>query len=99
MGAESRGLLITYESSHMAIRAERALKSRGLEVDLIPVPREISSACGFCLILGPAALEAPKLKLIRELCAPGREALWTVLELAGAGKKKERRYERIAEDD
>jgi len=34
------------ESVHRVMRAERVLKEKGIDVDLIPVPREISSDCG-----------------------------------------------------
>ena len=35
-----------FESVHRVMRAEKVLKEKGIEVDLIPVPREISSDCG-----------------------------------------------------
>jgi hypothetical protein len=33
------------------MRAEKLLKGRGIKVDLIPVPREISSDCGVAIEL------------------------------------------------
>ena len=33
-------------SVHQVMRAEKILKEKGVKVDLIPVPREISSDCG-----------------------------------------------------
>jgi len=80
----------------MAIRAERALKVLGIAVDLIPVPREISSACGFCLRVPSAAIMARGIDPIRAQTAPGRESLWSVAEhRMAAGTRKERHYERI----
>ena len=35
-----------FESVHRVMKAEKLLKGKGLKVDLIPVPREISSDCG-----------------------------------------------------
>jgi hypothetical protein len=35
-----------FESVHRVMRAEKILKGKGIKVDLIPVPREISSDCG-----------------------------------------------------
>jgi Protein of unknown function (DUF3343) len=43
-------LLATYASSHEALQAERRLKAAGLQVELIPAPRQIRSSCGFCLL-------------------------------------------------
>ncbi len=67
-------LLATYASSHGALKAEQALKAAGLKVELIPVPRQIRSSCGFCLLCetGEATL--------RET---GAEGLWKVQEAAG----------------
>lgn len=44
-------LLITFPSVHYAIRAEKELRDRGIEVKTIPTPREISASCGLCLLL------------------------------------------------
>ncbi len=38
--------VILFESVHRVMRAEKVLKEKGIEIDLIPVPREISSDCG-----------------------------------------------------
>jgi hypothetical protein len=38
--------LFLFESIHQVMRAEKLLKEKGMEVDLLPVPREISSDCG-----------------------------------------------------
>ncbi len=65
-------LLATFESSHAALRAEGALKAAGLPVELIPVPRQISSDCGFCLL---CEIENPEL-----LQGSGAKGFWRVLE-------------------
>ena len=44
-------LLATYASSHEALKAEQNLKAAGLQVELIPVPRQVRSSCGFCLLV------------------------------------------------
>jgi hypothetical protein len=41
--------LITFYSSHHALRAEKILKQHGLNVLLVPGPREISPNCGVAL--------------------------------------------------
>ena len=75
-------LLATYPSSHAALAAEKLCKGAGLQVELIPVPRQIHSACGFCLLVEvQAGTELPG--------AP--ESLWRVLEPAPGTVRK--RYE------
>jgi hypothetical protein len=38
--------ILLLPSVHQVMKAEKILKGRGIGVDLIPVPREISSDCG-----------------------------------------------------
>lgn len=38
--------IITFYSTHLALRFEKLLKDEGIEVKIIPVPRQISSSCG-----------------------------------------------------
>jgi len=38
--------ILLLPSIHQVMKAEKVLKGRGIEIDLIPVPREISSDCG-----------------------------------------------------
>lgn len=81
---------MTFHSVHAAIRAERMLKARGLAPGLIPVPREIASDCGFCLLL-EAGLEGV---MDAEL---EYEAIWkTRVDIDQKGRRKV--YERIATD-
>ena len=40
--------LVTFPSVHYALKAERAFRKHRLDVDMIPVPRAISSDCGIC---------------------------------------------------
>lgn len=44
----SAGVVLFYTTS-AAIRAEKVLLKNGLEVKLIPTPRELSSDCGIAL--------------------------------------------------
>ena len=41
--------VVLFSSTHLALRAEKLAKEKGLEVKLIPVPRHLSSDCGVCL--------------------------------------------------
>lgn len=79
-------LLATFPSSHAALRAEQRLKHEGLTVELIPVPRQIRSSCGFCLL---CSIEDPVPDL-------GAEGLWQVLD-AELGPSR-RRYEPYVQD-
>ena len=65
-------LLATYASSHAALRAEKTLKAEGVVVELIPVPRQVQSLCGFGLLA-----EVPDGVLLQ---GSGAENLWQVRE-------------------
>ena len=45
--------LISFESTHMAIKSEKLLKEVNLDIRIIPVPREITSSCGLALRINP----------------------------------------------
>jgi hypothetical protein len=40
-----------FETVHQVVKAEKFLKEKGFSIDLIPVPREISSDCGVAIEL------------------------------------------------
>lgn len=42
--------LITFDSTHLAIRTERVLKVK-FKVVMIPTPRDLSASCGLSLML------------------------------------------------
>ena len=41
--------VVLFHSVSYALKAEKILKSKGIPYKLIPVPRHISSDCGFCV--------------------------------------------------
>lgn len=41
--------LVTFDSTHNAIKAEEKLISSGIKVKIIPVPTEITSGCGLSI--------------------------------------------------
>lgn len=43
--------VLIFPSIHQVMRAEKLLKGKGIKIDLIPVPREISSDCGVAIEL------------------------------------------------
>ena len=52
--------IVTFYSTHLALKFERLIKGRGLEVKLIPVPRRISSSCGIAGRISEAQLTEVK---------------------------------------
>ena len=40
--------VITFHTTHFALKAKKVLKKECKAVEMIPVPREFSSNCGFC---------------------------------------------------
>jgi len=44
-------VICLFPSIHFVLKAEKALKARGLKPKLIPVPKEISSDCGMAIEL------------------------------------------------
>jgi len=44
---EKSYLVITFESTHKAIKAEKTLE--GLEIEIIPTPRQLSANCGISI--------------------------------------------------
>ena len=43
--------LIVFDSTNMALKAERALKDAGIPCAVIPTPREITAECGIALLV------------------------------------------------
>lgn len=56
--------VITFYSTHLALKFAKALKDNELQTRLIPVPRSISSSCGIA-----AKIEEKQLATVKQLCA------------------------------
>ncbi len=52
-------VLALFRSIHQVTAAKLAIQEAGGRVELVPVPRQLSSDCGMALLLDPA--EAPRL--------------------------------------
>lgn len=39
--------LAIFETTHAALKFEKNCRKRGMDVRIVPVPRELSSSCGF----------------------------------------------------
>jgi hypothetical protein len=89
-------LIATFPSSHAALAAEHTLLAGQVPVELIPVPRQIRSDCGFCLLAeaGPPGT-GEAMRRLRALQACGAEALWRVVESQpDPASRKVKSYER-----
>ncbi|HOF06245.1 MAG TPA: DUF3343 domain-containing protein [Syntrophales bacterium] len=51
-------LVFLFPSVSHALKAEKILRTAGIDHKLIPVPRHISSDCGVCLRLAPGQRDA-----------------------------------------
>jgi hypothetical protein len=41
--------IITFQSTHQVLKTEKLLQKEGVDFDIIPVPKEISSDCGMAI--------------------------------------------------
>ncbi len=48
---------LLFNSIHYVMKAEELLKEAGMTIDLVPVPREISSDCGMCIAFSEQDLQ------------------------------------------
>lgn len=60
-----RRCILTFRSTHDAIRAEHVLAAEGIRVTLRPVPRRLGFCCGVCVEF-PCNQEDLVLRLVRE---------------------------------
>lgn len=49
--------LVSFSSTHHALAAEKALKTRDIPQIMLPTPREISSSCGLALKISCESVE------------------------------------------
>ena len=45
----ARAKILTFDSVHHALRAEKILRENGIPISVINTPRHISTDCGICL--------------------------------------------------
>jgi hypothetical protein len=81
--------VFVFESVHRVMKAEKLLKGKGLKIDLIPVPREISSDCGVAIELSADSEEEARHLL--------KENKVTILECYG--RSQEGRFEKKQTSD
>ena len=95
------GIVLTFASIHAALSAEKATAKRsresGLQApELVPLPPQVKSDCGFGLLFASAeSLDDTFVSRFPE-SEIEFEAAYSVVEIdAESGKRKEKRYERI----
>lgn len=60
-------VLITLQSIHKVLKAEKILLKKGCQFELIPTPRDISHSCGMCIRMETTEDELKEAtKLLRE---------------------------------
>jgi len=52
--------IAVFDSTHYALKFEKAVKDKGFRINILPVPREITASCGIS-----AKLEADEIKDIK----------------------------------
>lgn len=63
-------LVAIFHSIHRVMKAEKQLKLAGLDILLIPVPRQLSSDCGLAIRFAPGIFDAVLAVLTREELLP-----------------------------
>jgi hypothetical protein len=87
-------VLATFLSTHATLRAEQELTGE-VPVELIPVPRQIRSDCGFALLASPLDPSGAG-RAVEILKGHGATGLWRVIELdSPTSRHKEKHYEPI----
>ena len=81
-----RQYIATFFSHFGAVRFQHLCMERGWQAQLRPVPRNLSSSCGTCVVFQAAALEAaeslqtPELEQLVLQCGDGYEVVYTAAE-------------------
>ncbi len=65
---ECQFFVILFKSSSYAVQAERTCRKAGINVRLVPVPRELSSDCGICMRIHSADREATEQAMAAGRC-------------------------------
>ncbi|QRN86870.1 DUF3343 domain-containing protein [Clostridia bacterium] len=74
---------VTFHSVSDSLKFEKTVKESGLEVQLVPVPREISSSCGVAAMF-PSEME----QAVRDFIQGHNLEVADIHMLEQAGKKK-----------
>ena len=78
--------IVTFFSHFGAVRYKQLCGERGISCRMMPVPRDLSSSCGTCVVFQAAELEAaeslqtPELEQLVLQCGDGYEVVYTAAE-------------------
>ncbi len=56
--------IAVFDSTHFALKFEKAMRSGGFKINIMPVPREITASCGIS-----AKLEVDEIEKVKALAA------------------------------
>ncbi|MDY0255153.1 MAG: DUF3343 domain-containing protein [Tenuifilaceae bacterium] len=57
-------LILTFLSTHHVLKAEQVLLAKGIKLDIIPTPKDITSECGMSIRINPHVANSQVLKSI-----------------------------------
>jgi hypothetical protein len=80
-------MLIAFDSTQQALRAEMLLENEDIEIDICPTPKEITAGCALSIEFPEAALLEVKHVIQTEN-----------VEIKGIFSKKDKLYVRISEE-
>jgi hypothetical protein len=46
-------LILIFQSTHQVLKAEKLLLEKGVKLDIIPTPKDITSECGMSIRINP----------------------------------------------
>lgn len=75
--------ILTFQSTHHAMRAEKVLLQEGIGTKTIPTPRDISLSCGLAI-----RIDAKDVEAVRELKKVGTLDYKEVYSLRTEGKER-----------
>ncbi len=61
-GSFATYLILTFDNTHMVLKAEKILLSQKLKHDIIPTPKDLSADCGMAIRFNKTGCDPEKLK-------------------------------------
>jgi Putative Se/S carrier protein-like len=68
----SNSCVAVFKTTHLTLKAEKALKNTGVEHRTVMKPRKISSDCGLAIRLDPSDVDRAKDVFLSSACLPAR---------------------------
>lgn len=89
LGVATVRLVLVFSTTHNALAAEAALSKRGIELEVLPTPREISVSCGISIQTEKS--ELPEILALVGNGAINVKGIYEPEKSCGDGKKHYRR--------